>query len=95
MLAGAHQHAITTVQVLVPAATGGIGLAAVQVARFSGCQVLATASTPVKRAYLRRLGVASVGDSRSVETAESVLLRTHGAGAQLVLNALTSPGAQG
>ena len=40
-------------RVLIHAAAGGVGLAAVQVARELGAKVFATAGTPEKRAYLR------------------------------------------
>ena len=48
---------------LIHSASGGVGLAAVQVARGAGAEVFATAGTPEKRAYLRDLGIATVLDS--------------------------------
>src|SRR5262249_52951418 len=44
-------------RVLVHSAAGGTGLAAVQIARLAGAEVLATAGTEDKRALLRSLGV--------------------------------------
>ena len=43
-------------RVLIHAATGGVGLAAIQVARAIGAQVFATAGSPEKREYLHSLG---------------------------------------
>ena len=79
-------------QVLVHAGTGGVGLAAIQVARALGCQVLGSAGSPAKRSSLRRLGVAATADSRSTAFSESIAVATKGAGIDLVLNSLTSPG---
>ena len=47
-------------QVLVHAAAGGVGLAALQQARMLGCTVLATAGNPAKRSMLRSNGVPHV-----------------------------------
>ncbi|MEU2014009.1 SDR family NAD(P)-dependent oxidoreductase, partial [Nocardia sp. NPDC019302] len=54
--------------VLVHAATGGVGMAAVQVARWLGARLLVTASRP-KWGVLRGLGFGAeeIGDSRSLE----------------------------
>jgi len=46
--------------VLVHAAAGGVGSAAVQVARHLGARVVGTASTEEKRAFVRELGAESV-----------------------------------
>src|SRR5262249_48144066 len=51
--------------VLVHAASGGVGLAALEVARRHDAHVIATAGTPEKRAYLAGRGVEHVFDSRS------------------------------
>jgi NADPH:quinone reductase-like Zn-dependent oxidoreductase/acyl carrier protein len=76
-------------RVLIHAATGGVGLAALALAQRAGAEVLATAGTPEKRAYLRSLGVAHVFDSRSFDFADQVLAATEGQGVRLVLNSLT------
>lgn len=75
--------------VLVHSAAGGIGLAALQVARHLGARVLATAGTPDKRAWLQAQGVADVFDSRQGDFAEGVLAATDGRGVDVVLNALS------
>src|SRR6202040_3969133 len=73
------------------AAAGGVGLAAVQLARRAGLEIYATAGSSEKREYLRALGVARVMDSRSLAFAEEVREQTGGAGVDLVLNSLTGP----
>ena len=75
-------------RVLVHSASGGVGLAALQVARRAGAEVFATAGTPEKRAYLESLGVRAVMDSRSLAFADEVLRRTGGEGVDVVLNSL-------
>ena len=78
-------------RVLIHAAAGGVGLAAVQLAQAAGAEVFATASAP-KRAYLRSLGVEHTFDSRSTSFGEQVLEATGGAGVDVVLNSLTGEG---
>lgn len=75
-------------RVLVHAATGGVGLMAVQIARLMGVEVFATAGSEVKRAYLRLLGVEHVFDSRSLEFAGAVRRASGGDGVDAVLNSL-------
>ncbi|MFG2052936.1 SDR family NAD(P)-dependent oxidoreductase [Micromonospora sp. NPDC048930] len=75
--------------VLVHAAAGGVGLAAVQVARALGARVVATAGSEAKRAHLRALGVADVFDSRDLGWAAQVRAATGGRGVDVVLNSLT------
>ncbi|WP_406484925.1 SDR family NAD(P)-dependent oxidoreductase [Streptomyces sp. NBC_01563] len=75
-------------RVLIHAATGGVGLAALQIARWRGAEVYATAGSPHKRALLRAMGVKHVADSRSGDFAESVLAATRGKGVHVVLNSL-------
>ena len=78
-------------KVLIHAASGGVGLAAVQMAQRCGAEVFATAST-FKRATLRKLGVKYVYDSRTTDFADQILADTGGAGVDVVLNSLTSEG---
>ena len=51
--------------VLIHAAAGGVGLAAVHEAMRTGARVIATAGSAEKREYLRALGVEHVFDSRT------------------------------
>jgi acyl transferase domain-containing protein len=76
-------------RVLIHAATGGVGLAALVLAQRAGAEVFATAGTAEKRAHLRKLGVAHVFDSRSLDFADQVLAATEGQGVRLALNSLT------
>ncbi|MEV0493743.1 SDR family NAD(P)-dependent oxidoreductase [Streptomyces atratus] len=76
-------------KVLIHSATGGVGLAALQVARRGGAQVFATAGTEEKRDLLRRLGVEHVMDSRSLDFADEVMRATDGRGVDVVLNSTT------
>jgi len=76
-------------RVLIHSAAGGVGLAAIQVARWKGAEILATAGTAGKRALLRMLGVRHVFDSRSAGFADEVRAATLGAGVDVVLNTLT------
>jgi acyl transferase domain-containing protein/acyl carrier protein len=78
-------------RVLIHAASGGVGLAAIQMAQQHGAIVFATAST-YKRATLRKLGVEYVYDSRTTDFADQILADTDGAGVDVVLNSLTNEG---
>ncbi|MFJ4091479.1 beta-ketoacyl synthase N-terminal-like domain-containing protein [Kitasatospora sp. NPDC089913] len=76
--------------VLVHSASGGVGLAALAVARRCGARVFATAGTAAKRRFLRELGgVELVADSRSTDFAAEVAAATGGRGVDVVLNSLT------
>ncbi len=77
--------------VLIHSGTGGTGLAAIAVARLLGAEVLATAGTPEKRAYLRGIGVRHVMDSRSLDFAAQARAATGGRGVDVVLNSLPGP----
>ena len=78
-------------RVLIHAGTGGVGQAAIKLARAAGYEVFATASAG-KQAVLRSLGVDGVFDSRDPGFDEGVLAATGGAGVDLVLNSLTGTG---
>lgn len=78
-------------RVLIHAASGGVGLAAIQMAQQCGATVFATAST-FKRSTLRKLGVEYVYDSRTTDFADQILADTEGAGVDVVLNSLTNEG---
>ncbi|MER5362080.1 type I polyketide synthase [Streptomyces sp. NPDC002785] len=75
--------------VLVHAAAGGVGMAAVQVARHLGAEVFATAS-PGKWEALRANGVDEhrVASSRTLEFEQRFLDATDGRGVDVVLNSL-------
>ncbi|GAA4504352.1 zinc-binding dehydrogenase [Actinoallomurus oryzae] len=73
--------------VLIHAAAGGTGQAAVTMAKHFGATVIATAS-PGKHEAVRALGADHVIDSRGDDIAADVLRLTGGAGADLVLESV-------
>lgn len=75
-------------RVLIHSASGGVGLAAMEIAKWKGAEIYATAGTEEKRAWLRSLGVRHVFDSRSVQFADDILAVTNGEGVDVVLNSL-------
>ena len=75
--------------VLIHAAAGGVGLAAIQYAKHRGAVVIATAGSEVKRAFLRLAGADHVLDSRDLGVANAVRAISGGAGVDVVLNSLS------
>lgn len=75
-------------KVLIHGAAGGVGIAAVQLARHIGAEVFATAGTPDKREFVRLLGADHVLDSRSLTYADEIMQITAGGGVDVVLNSL-------
>lgn len=75
-------------RVLIHSASGGVGLAAVQLARNAGAELFATAGTEAKRDYLRDLGIQNVMHSRSLGFVDDVMRTTDGEGVDLILNSL-------
>ncbi|MGU3495275.1 SDR family NAD(P)-dependent oxidoreductase [Xanthobacteraceae bacterium A53D] len=72
--------------VLIHGAAGGVGLAALQIAKARGAKVIATVSTPDKRALVTLLGADAVHDSRSLGFADAI---RHDGGVDVVLNSLS------
>jgi myxalamid-type polyketide synthase MxaB len=75
-------------KVLIHAAAGGVGQAALQVCRQVGAEIFATASRP-KWDLLRAQGVRHVMNSRTLDFKDEVLRLTGGRGVDVVLNSLT------
>ncbi|WP_282090925.1 SDR family NAD(P)-dependent oxidoreductase [Streptomyces tendae] len=77
-------------RILVHAAAGGVGMAAVHLARHIGAEVYATAS-PAKWPTLRALGLDDdhLASSRDLEFAGKFLDTSDGCGVDVVLNSLT------
>ncbi|WP_128560367.1 type I polyketide synthase [Methylobacterium crusticola] len=73
--------------VLVHGGAGGVGLAALQIARMRGARVIATAGSTEKRALVRALGAEHVLDSRSLAFVDDIR-RITGDGVDVVLNSL-------
>jgi NADPH:quinone reductase-like Zn-dependent oxidoreductase/thioesterase domain-containing protein len=76
-------------RILIHAATGGVGMAALQLARRTGAEIFATAGSEEKRRYLRDLGASHVMNSRTPDFAAEILAATHGEGVDVVLNSLS------
>lgn len=74
--------------ILIHAASGGVGLAALQIARRIGAKIFATAGNEEKRDFVRHLGVERVMDSRSLDFADQIRVATAGQGVDVVLNSL-------
>ncbi|EFD11421.1 polyketide synthase Pks2, partial [Mycobacterium tuberculosis T46] len=75
--------------VLIHSGTGGVGQAAIAIARAAGAEIFATAGTPQRRELLRNMGIEHVYDSRSIEFAEQIRRDTNGRGVDVVLNSVT------
>jgi acyl transferase domain-containing protein/acyl carrier protein len=74
-------------RVLIHGSAGGVGWAALQIARRIGAEIYATANRG-KWNYLRSLGIEHVFDSRTVEFGAAILGQTKGRGVDVVLNSL-------
>ncbi|MET9258352.1 SDR family NAD(P)-dependent oxidoreductase [Streptomyces sp. NPDC003717] len=77
-------------RVLIHAATGGVGMAAVQIARYLGAEVFATASA-AKHGVLEEMGIdaAHRASSRDLDFEDAFRAATGGRGVDVVLNSLT------
>ncbi|MCV0425272.1 MAG: SDR family NAD(P)-dependent oxidoreductase [Roseibium sp.] len=74
--------------VLIHGGAGGVGLAALQIAKWRGAKIIATAGSEDKRNTLKLLGADLVLDSRSLAFVDAVMEETSGAGVDVVLNSL-------
>lgn len=75
-------------KVLIHGAAGGVGIAAIQLAKWIGAEIYATAGSDEKRDFLRLLGIDHVFDSRTLSFADDILASTNGEGVDVVLNSL-------
>ncbi|MEY2833456.1 MAG: hypothetical protein RLZZ574_2715, partial [Cyanobacteriota bacterium] len=75
-------------KVLIHAAAGGVGLAAIQIAQHIGAEIYATAST-YKWSLLESMGVKRIMNSRSLDFAEEIMSATNGQGVDVVLNSFS------
>ena len=75
-------------RILIHGAAGGVGLAAVQYARWVGAEIFASAGSVEKREFLRRIGAHHVVDSRSLAFADDIREITRGEGIDVVLNSV-------
>ncbi|MCI0736977.1 MAG: SDR family NAD(P)-dependent oxidoreductase, partial [Beijerinckiaceae bacterium] len=74
--------------VLIHGGAGGVGLAALQIARWSGARVIATASSAEKRDLVKALGAEHVFDARAHAFVDDVR-RVTGNGVAVALNSLS------
>ena len=82
-------HLTSDDKVLIHSATGGVGQAAIAIARAAGAEIFATAGSDARRDLLRSMGIEHVYDSRSVEFASQIRADTDGYGVDVVLNSVT------
>ncbi|KAH8160565.1 hypothetical protein CIB48_g7672 [Xylaria polymorpha] len=78
-------------KVLIHSATGGVGLAAVQIAKMVGAEIFATVGTPAKREFLiRNYGIedSHIFNSRDTSFAAGIMAATNGRGVDVALNSL-------
>ncbi len=75
-------------RVLIHAGAGGVGLAAIQIAKHIGAEVFATAGSNEKRDFLKSLGVQHVMSSRTLDFADEIQEITNRQGVDVVLNSL-------
>ncbi|MDX2344472.1 MAG: SDR family NAD(P)-dependent oxidoreductase, partial [Acidimicrobiia bacterium] len=79
-------------RILIHSGSGGIGQAAIHVARSFGCEIFTTVGTDEKRAFVRELfpdiADSHIGSSRDTTFEDMVLDATDGEGVHIVLNAL-------
>ncbi len=75
-------------RVLIHSGAGGVGMAAIALARQAGAEIFATAGSAEKRAVLKSLGVHHALDSRSTSFADDIQRITGGRGVHIVLNSL-------
>lgn len=78
-------------RVLIHAAAGGVGMAAIQLAQQAGAELFCTAS-PGKWDALQAAGIHHIYNSRTTDFAEAIQADTNGEGVDIVLNSLTSEG---
>ena len=75
-------------RVLVHSAMGGVGQAAIALAKHAGAEIYATAGSESKRVQLRTLGVRAAFDSHSYDWYDELMAATGGEGVDVVLNSL-------
>ena len=85
-------HRLTEEQsVVVHSAAGGVGLAAVQLAKAAGARVIGTVSTEEKATLAKEYGADEVVNYASRDFAEETLKLTDGKGVDLILDAVGKP----
>ncbi|KAI0871845.1 PKSKA1 [Hypoxylon argillaceum] len=78
-------------RVLIHSAAGGVGIAAIQLARYAGADIFVTVGTPEKRRFLQEtfgINHNRIFNSRNVDFAGQIMAITDGQGVDIVLNSL-------
>lgn len=75
-------------KVLIHTASGGVGLSAIQVARWLGAEIWVTAGTELKRNFLRAMGLRQPLNSRTADFIHEIMEHTGGEGIDVILNTL-------
>lgn len=81
--------------VLIQGGAGGVGIAAIQLAKAAGATVIATASSPQRLDRLKAFGLDHGIDHRRFDIAEETLRLTDGRGADLVVDLVGGPATTG
>ncbi|KAI0533592.1 PKSKA1 [Xylaria digitata] len=79
-------------RILIHSAAGGVGIAAIQLAKYIGAEVFATVGTDEKREFLKvafGLDDGHIFYSRNTDFADECLAATAGQGVDVILNSLT------
>ncbi|HEY9762712.1 MAG TPA: NADPH:quinone reductase [Trichocoleus sp.] len=76
--------------VLIHGATGGVGLAATQLAVAAGMRVIGTGGTPEGRSLVKTQGASLVFDHSAPDYAEQILAATEGQGVNVILEMLAN-----
>ena len=78
-------------KILIHAAAGGVGQAAIHFAKYIGAEIFATVSSPEKKKLIMKLGVKeeNIFSSRDLTFVKGIMHATEGNGVDLVLNSLS------
>jgi NADPH:quinone reductase-like Zn-dependent oxidoreductase len=77
--------------VLIPAASSGVGLAAIQIANYAGATTIALTRTSGKKAQLIKAGAAHVIATEEVDLVGEVMRITNGQGARVAFDPVGGP----
>jgi thioester reductase-like protein len=78
--------------ILIHTGSGGVGIVAIQIAQHIGANIVTTAGSKRKRAFLRGLGINHIFNSRTTLYEQDIRKALEGNGVDVVLNSLTSEG---
>jgi NADPH2:quinone reductase len=84
-------HLLPGQTVIVHSAAGGVGIAAVQIAKAGGARVIGTVSNDSKKQLVLEYGADEVINYETVDFAQEAMRLTHGRGVELILDAVGKP----